>query len=99
MRIRSFLASGHTPTLVSAFLYFDVSFMVWVLIGALANLIAADFELNDAQKGFLVGVPLLGGALLRLPLGILADRWGGRRAAMLSMTLTVIPLVLCWQFS
>jgi NNP family nitrate/nitrite transporter-like MFS transporter len=99
MRLKHFLASGHTPTLASAFLYFDVSFMVWVLIGALANLIAADFQLNDAQKGFLVGVPLLGGAILRLPLGILADGWGGRRAALLSMALTAVPLVLCWKFS
>jgi NNP family nitrate/nitrite transporter-like MFS transporter len=99
MQIKHFLASGHTPTLVSAFLYFDVSFMVWVMIGALANSIAADFQLNAAQKGFMVAVPILGGALLRIPLGVLADRWGGRRTALFSMALTVIPLVLCWRWS
>jgi NNP family nitrate/nitrite transporter-like MFS transporter len=99
MRLKHFLAAGHMPTLVSAFLYFDVSFMVWVMIGALANSIAADFELGDAQKGFMVAVPILGGAMLRIPLGVLADRFGGRRTAILSMGLTVIPLVLCWQWS
>jgi NNP family nitrate/nitrite transporter-like MFS transporter len=35
---------------------------------------------------------------LRLPVGILADRWGGRRSALASMALTVVPLVLCWRF-
>jgi MFS transporter, NNP family, nitrate/nitrite transporter len=99
MRLKQFLAAGHTPTLVSAFLYFDVSFMIWVMIGALANSIAKDFQLNDAQKGFMVAVPLLGGALLRIPLGVLADRRGGRRTAIVSMSLTAIPLVLCWQWS
>jgi NNP family nitrate/nitrite transporter-like MFS transporter len=98
MRFKQFLASGDTPTLASAFAYFCVSSTIWVLFGGLANLIAADFSLNDSQKGFLVALPLLGGALLRLPLGILADRWGGRRCALLSMALTALPLVLCWRF-
>src|SRR5436309_2267037 len=37
MHLRSFLKAGHTPSLLCAFLYFDISFMVWVLLGALAN--------------------------------------------------------------
>jgi len=40
MHLRDFARSGHPPTLFSAFLYFDVSFMVWVLIGALGVYIA-----------------------------------------------------------
>jgi len=99
MRLKHFLSSGHTPTLVSAFLYFDVSFMIWMLIGALGNSIAADFQLNDAQKGLLVAVPLLGGAILRIPLGLLADHYGGRRTALWGMALTAIPLVLGWRWS
>ncbi len=37
MQLRGFLKAGHAPTLLCAFLYFDISFMVWVLLGALAN--------------------------------------------------------------
>jgi NNP family nitrate/nitrite transporter-like MFS transporter len=85
MLSRSFLRAGHLPTLASAFLYFDVSFLVWVLLGVLINHIAAGLPLSPAQKGLLVATPMLGGALLRLPMGILADRWGGRRTAMLGM--------------
>ena len=83
MQLRSFLRSGHWPTLVCAFLYFDVSFMVWQLLGALANFVSEDFRLDDAQKGLMVAVPMLGGALLRLVLGVLTDHWGARRTAIL----------------
>jgi NNP family nitrate/nitrite transporter-like MFS transporter len=99
MQLRSFLRAGHTPTLFCAFLYFDISFMVWVLLASLANGIARDFVLDDASKGFLVAVPLLGGALLRLPMGLLADRVGARRTALLGMLLTVAPLLLGWLWA
>ena len=37
MNFRDFRKAGHAPTLLAAFFYFDISFMVWVLLGALAN--------------------------------------------------------------
>jgi NNP family nitrate/nitrite transporter-like MFS transporter len=99
MNLTDFRRAGHTPTLVSAFLYFDISFMVWLLPGALANSIVADFGLSDAQKGLLVAVPLLGGAVLRLALGLLTDRIGARRTGLLGMVMTVVPLVLGWRWA
>jgi len=96
MNLRDFRRAGHTPTLLTAFLYFDVSFMIWLLPGALANSIVADFGLSDSQKGLMVAVPLLGGAILRLGLGLLTDRIGARRTAILGMSLTVLPLLLGW---
>src|ERR1700730_3844237 len=83
MNIRSFRQAGHFPTLLCAFLYFDVSFMVWVLLGGLANSIVPDFGLSDSQKGMMVALPLLGGALLRLVLGVLTDQIGARRTGIL----------------
>ena len=47
---RSFLKSGHTPTLLSAFLYFDLSFMVWVLLGPLGVQIARDLGARRRRK-------------------------------------------------
>lgn len=95
----SFFRSGHWPTLLAAFLYFDVSFMVWGVLGVLINDIAAELPLGAAQKGLLVATPILGGALLRLPMGILADRWGGRRAGMFGLALTTLPLLLGWLWA
>src|SRR5262245_59154539 len=96
MNLSDFRRAGHAPTLVSAFLYFDISFMVWLLPGALANSIVPEFGLSDAQKGLMVAVPLLGGAVLRLALGLLTDRIGARRAGLLGMMLTTAPLLLGW---
>jgi NNP family nitrate/nitrite transporter-like MFS transporter len=96
MTLSDFRRAGHVPTLLSAFLYFDISFMVWLLPGALANSIVPDFGLSDSQKGLMVAVPLLGGALLRLALGLLTDRIGARRTGLLGMALTTIPLLLGW---
>lgn len=99
MNFREFRRVGHLPTLFCAFLYFDVSFMVWVLIGALGNSIAAEFNLTPGQKGFVVAVPLLGGAALRLLLGLMTDRWGARRTAIIGMILTLAPLGLGWLWA
>lgn len=91
--------TGHLPTLLSALLYFDVSFMVWVLLGPLAPLIGDQLRLSPAQCGLLTAIPLLGGSLFRPVLGILGDRMGGRNAGMLGLTVTLVPLALGWLFA
>jgi NNP family nitrate/nitrite transporter-like MFS transporter len=94
---KDFKKAGHWPTLLGAFLYFDFSFMVWVMLGALGVVISQDLALNPAQKGFMVALPLLSGAFFRLLLGSLVDHWGPRKSAMLGLTLTALPLALaCW---
>ena len=94
MNLKSFGKAGHIPTLVGAFLYFDVSFMIWVLVGALGTFIARDFGLSATAKGLVVAVPILGGSLLRLPMGIMADHIGSKRTALIGMGLTAVPLVM-----
>jgi NNP family nitrate/nitrite transporter-like MFS transporter len=73
--------------------------MIWVMLGALANSIVPEFGLQPAQKGFMVSVPLLSGALLRLPLGLLTDRVGARRTGLMGLVLTVVPLLLGWLWA
>jgi NNP family nitrate/nitrite transporter-like MFS transporter len=99
MNKKSFLSSGHLPTLISAFLYFDVSFMVWVLFGPLTPFLADQMHLSATQKGLLTAIPLLGGSFFRPILGLLADCIGGRRAGLTGLTLTMIPLVAGWHFA
>lgn len=83
MHIREFFRTGHTPSLICALLDFDFSFMVWLLIGALANSIAPEFGLTDGQVGLLVAIPVLGGAVLRPALGTLSDLIGARRTGLM----------------
>ena len=61
---KSFLQAGHTPTLIAAFLYFDLAFMVWVILGPLGIGIAQDLGLSHAEKGLMVATPVLAGAIL-----------------------------------
>jgi MFS transporter, NNP family, nitrate/nitrite transporter len=99
MNLRDFRRAGHWPTLLCAFLYFDISFMVWVLLGALANSIVPEFGLSAAERGLLVAVPILGGAVLRLVLGLMTDSLGARTTALVGLVLTVVPLGLGWVWA
>jgi len=96
MLSRSFLKSGHTPTLLSAFLYFDLSFMVWVILGPLGVAIAKDFHLDPAQKGLMVAIPVLSGALLRLVAGVLVDHIGPKTTGVIGQLLVLAGLGLAW---
>ena len=99
MSVKGFTRAGHLPTLIAALLYFDVSFMTWVLLGPLAPFLREDLGLSATQQGLLTAIPLLGGSLFRPLLGMLADRIGGRRTAMIGMALTLTTLFLGWQFA
>ena len=100
MTVRSgFLEAGHTPTLVAALLYFDVSFMAWVLLGPMAPFLRDAFGLTATQTGLITAIPLLGGSLFRPIMGLVGDRIGGRRAGIIGMTLTLVPLFFAWRFA
>jgi NNP family nitrate/nitrite transporter-like MFS transporter len=91
-----FWASGHTPTLIAAFLYFDLAFMVWVLLGPLAPDIAKALALTPAEKGFMVATPTLAGAALRVVNGLLVDRIGPKRSGAISQIIVIAGLLSAW---
>lgn len=95
---KSFWHSGHAPTLLAAFLYFDVSFMVWVMLGPLAPIISAELGLDPAQKGLMVAVPTLAGAVLRLVNGVLVDRIGQKTTGTLNQLVVIAGLLVGWWF-
>ncbi|ODP28167.1 Nitrate transporter [Paenibacillus nuruki] len=95
---KSFWQSGHKPTLLGSFLYFDISFMIWGMIGPLSVIIALDYPMDPVQKAQLVALPVLGGSILRLVLGFLSDYIGPKLTAQIGMILTLIPLLLGWQW-
>ena len=62
---KSFLKAGHSPTLFAAFLYFSFSCSIWVLNGAMAPFITETYKLGPAEKGLMLSIPILAGALMR----------------------------------
>jgi NNP family nitrate/nitrite transporter-like MFS transporter len=96
MSLHDFRKAGHPPTLLASFLYFDISFMVWVILGPLGPFIGEAYKLSATQKGFLTAVPLLGGSFFRPILGWSTERLGGRRTGLIGLSLTLVPLLLAW---
>ena len=93
---KSFLQAGHTPTLIAAFLYFDLAFMVWVLLGPLAVGISADLGLSHSEKGLMVATPVLAGALLRIVMGVAVDRLSPKKAAIIGQIIVIAAMAYAW---
>ena len=85
-------------------LAFTVCFMVWMMFAVLGVPIKDLLQLNETQFGLLAAMPVLTGSLVRLPLGMLTDRFGGRVVFFLLMLACVLPIYLIaeatayWQF-
>lgn len=93
---RAVMKSGHPPTLFAAFLYFDFSFAIWVLNGAMGPFISEAFKLSPTETGLMVSIPILAGALMRFPLGVIAQYIGRKNAAIVEMS--CIVLAMLWGF-
>ena len=95
---KNFLQSGHSPTLFAAFLYFSFSCCIWVLNGAMAPFIGETFNLSPAQKGLMLSVPIIAGALMRFPLGILSQYIGRKKATLVEMGLIAVAMLFGFFF-
>src|SRR5215212_3767189 len=93
---KGFIKAGHAPTLFAAFLYFDMSFMVWVLLGPMGVQIAKDLGLTAAEKGLMVAVPVLAGAVLRSVAGVLVDHLRPKLTGAIMQVVVIAGLGLAW---
>lgn len=96
MRVVDALRSGHWPSLLGAWLHFEVSFMAWLLIGALGVPISETFGLSATQKGLLVAAPLLGGALLRIAVGLCSDQYGTKKTGTVLLICEILAVSWGW---
>ena len=92
---------GHFPTLFMAFLYFDMSFMVWTMLGPLSTEIAEalaknGFIITPSQKATLLSLPILSGAILRILLGFLVDKIGPKLTALIAQAIVIASLTLAF---
>jgi NNP family nitrate/nitrite transporter-like MFS transporter len=89
----TFLKSGHAPTLFAAFLYFAFSCAIWVLNGAMAPFIKEAYQLSPAQMGLMLSIPIIAGAVMRFPLGLLAQYIGRKPATLVEMGMICIAML------
>jgi MFS transporter, NNP family, nitrate/nitrite transporter len=95
---KTFLNAGHVPTLVSAFVYFGFSCCIWVMNGAMAPFISETYHLSPAQKGVMLSIPIFAGALMRFPLGVLAQYIGRKNATLVEMGMIILALLFGYFF-
>ncbi|WP_206075542.1 MFS transporter [Polynucleobacter aenigmaticus] len=88
-------SKAYSVLIVSTFA-FTVCFMVWMMFGVIGIPIKKTLGLSATQFGLLTATPILTGSLVRVPLGIWTDRFGGRIVMFLLMISTVIPI---WMMS
>ena len=75
-------------------LAFTVCFMVWMMFGVIGIPIKKSLGLSATQFGLLTATPVLTGSLVRVPLGVWTDRFGGRIVLFVTMLLCVLPIYL-----
>ena len=85
-------------------LAFTVCFAVWMMFAVIGIPIKKALDLNETQFGLLAATPVLTGSLIRLPLGMWTDKYGGRIVFFVLMLCCVVPIWLIgaatqyWQF-
>ncbi len=90
--------------LASSTFAFTICFAVWMMFAVIGIPIKKQLGLNETEFGLLAAMPVLSGSLIRVPLGIWTDRFGGRIVFFLLMISTVVPIWLMsyatvyWQF-
>ncbi|MBD1382398.1 nitrate/nitrite transporter [Metabacillus arenae] len=82
-----------TSILVLSTLSMIVSFTVWSVFAPIATEIQKIYQLSITEKSILIATPVLLGSLMRIPMGILTDRFGGRRVYALTMALLILPMI------
>ena len=92
MTVSTFEPTGNTRALVLATLAFTVSFYAWSMLGPLGPDLQDLLDLSEIQLAMMIAVPVLMGSLMRIPLGLLTDRHGGRRVFTALMAFTLLPL-------
>ena len=90
------LTRGHWPSVIGAWLHLTVSFMVWLLIGALSLTLAQDLHLSQTDTALVVSLPLLSGALLRVVAGWSSDWYGAKPTGVLILAGELAVVVWGW---
>jgi NNP family nitrate/nitrite transporter-like MFS transporter len=85
--------TGNGRQLTLALAAFTVSFYGWSLLGPLGPELQDDLGLTDVQLSIAVAVPVILGSLMRIPMGVLTERYGGRRVFMWLLAYTIVPLL------
>ncbi|MBM7572811.1 MFS transporter [Aquibacillus albus] len=87
------MVKGQVSALVFSTVAMIISFAVWSVIAPIATTIQDLYELSEVEKSLLVVTPVILGSLMRIPMGIMTDRFGGKKVYTLTMLFLILPLI------
>ena len=85
---------GRSRVLTLSTISFTVMFAVWLMFGILGKPISEEFGLSEVQLSWVIAMAVLNGSMWRLPAGLLADRFGGRKVMTAMLLVTAVPAYL-----
>ncbi|MDT8861267.1 MFS transporter [Alkalihalobacillus sp. MEB130] len=83
---------GKTAALVLSTLAMIISFAVWSVFSPIASFLQEQYQLSETQRSFIIVIPILLGSIMRIPMGIVADKFGARKVYTLTMIFSVISM-------
>lgn len=87
------MLNKQTQALLLSTAAMTVSFMIWTVFPPIAGQIQELFALNTVEKSILIATPVLLGSIMRIPMGILTDRFGGRNIFTITMLCLILPMI------
>lgn len=84
---------GQISALVLSTLAMITSFTVWSVFSPIAANIQEQYQFSDAEKSLLIVTPVILGSLMRIPMGVIADKYGARKVYALTILFTIIPTI------
>jgi len=91
------LKRGHWPSVIGSWLHLTVSFMVWLLMGALSVTFAQDLHLSQTDTALIVALPLLSGAILRVVAGWSSDWYGAKPTGVFILAGELVVVLWGWM--
>ncbi|MUT66994.1 nitrate/nitrite transporter [Paenibacillus sp. NEAU-GSW1] len=87
------MTTKQTKALLFSTVAMTVSFIIWSVFSPIASQIQELFQLSTLEKSILIATPVLLGSIMRIPMGILTDRYGGKKVFTITMLFLILPLI------
>ncbi|WP_332697437.1 MFS transporter [Halalkalibacter lacteus] len=84
---------GQTSALLLSTLAMIISFAVWSVFSPIASTLQEQYQLSETQRSLIIVIPILLGSVMRIPIGIIADKYGARKVYTLTMLFSIFPMI------
>jgi NNP family nitrate/nitrite transporter-like MFS transporter len=85
--------NSQTSALLLSTVAMIIAFAVWSVFSPIASTLQEQYHLSETQRSFIIVIPILLGSIMRIPMGIIADKFGARKVYTLTMLFSILPMI------